>query len=140
MTVLSCIILAVACVFADTTGAETFTISGSITGTTPGYPVYVGLYNNEASFKAQNPDKSLRFIAESVTDTSVAFTFSNLFEGFYLIAAFQDFNGDRKLGMGMFGPTEPTVLYKKHTGWFAPKFDACKFRLDKNLADLVLRL
>lgn len=72
--------------------------------------LYIAVYSTKESYKQEKPDYS--FIGAGEEESLVWETF--LPEGRYLVAVFQDLNGNKKLDTKLFGiPKEPVAL----TGW-----------------------
>ena len=72
--------------------------------------VYIAVYSTKESYKQEKPDYS--FIGAGEEESLVWETF--LPEGRYLVAVFQDLNGNKKLDTKLFGiPNEPVAL----SGW-----------------------
>jgi len=119
----------------------TFTVSGIITNYKPDKTIYLAMYSSEKDFKERTFYKKLRFIKETAPADSVRYAFTGVETGEYIIAVYQDMNGDGKLNMGFFGPAEPYQMYRRHDGMFAPKFSNCKFTVtgDIDTAHIVLK-
>ena len=123
------------------TSDTTFTVSGIITNYKPDKTIFMAIYSSEKDFKQRNFYKKLRFRGDKLPADSMRYSFTGVAPGEYIIAAYQDLNGDIKLNMGFFGPTEPYQMYRPHHGIFAPKFSNCKFLLtgDIDTANIVLK-
>jgi uncharacterized protein (DUF2141 family) len=120
----------------DESVADSFTVSGAITGHAPDRPIHVALYSSEVDFQHQRYEKSQRFKADEVTADTLRYRFSGVKRGYYMVAAFQDMNQDKVLNKGLFGrPTEPYRLYKPYVGLFRPKFSACEFLVECDVRD-----
>ena len=119
----------------------TYTVGGFITNYIPDKTIYVAMYSNGTDFKQRKPYKKLRFLQNQVLSDTLLYTFPDVEPGEYIIAAYQDINGDNKLNKGLFGPTEPYRIWKPNYGVFGPEFSKCKFTVIKNIldADLVLK-
>jgi uncharacterized protein (DUF2141 family) len=113
-----------------------YTISGIISGYAPGKGVYVALYDSQENFESQRYCRNLRFIGEKLPPDSLRYSFDELPAGEYLVASYQDEDGDGKMTKGFFGiPKEPYRIYRPNYGFFGPKFEKCKFRVDGDYAE-----
>ena len=104
-------------------------MGGFITNYKPDKAVCIALFSSEESFKKTEPYKTLRFANDKLPPDTLHYVFSEVEPGEYIIAAYQDINGDNKMNKGMFGPTEPYRIYKPNYGIFGPKFSKCKFQV-----------
>ena len=124
-------------VFADQD--STYTISGQITNFNHHDTLYMALFNSEQSFCNEKMFMRKRFSPEKLQQDTVFFRFDSIPEGYYLIAVYQDLNGDRKLNKGFFGPTEPYLIYQPRYGKLRPKFNKCKFQVHEDMKHIELR-
>jgi uncharacterized protein (DUF2141 family) len=115
------------------TADTAFSIAGTITQFRPGKTVYLGIFDSEDHFKSKTFCRKTFFKGACLDADTLRFTFDQLQPGEYVIAGYQDINGDGVMNMGPFGPTEPYHIYLPKYGIFGPKFKSCKFRLEKNL-------
>lgn len=138
---LFCLMLVLLTCFGFVFSQENHLIPVSITvnGITEGKGnVYIAVYSTKESYKQEKPDYS--FIGAGEEESLVWETF--LPEGKYLVAVFQDLNGNKKLDTKLFGiPKEPVAL----TGWDGkgiPKgWEGQSFVIkDGNPVDIVLTL
>lgn len=111
----------------------TFIVGGFITNYKPEKAVCIALFTSDDSFKKCEPYKSLRFANKKLPSDTLHYVFSDVESGEYIIAAYQDMNGDNKMNKGMFGPTEPYRIYKPNYGIFGPKFSKCKFQVKDSI-------
>ncbi len=111
----------------------TFYIRGTITNYKADKTIYIAMYANADDFKHQKGYKKLRFTGNQLEPDSLPYTFNEVKPGEYIIAVFQDCNGDGKINMGPFGPVEPYRIYKPNYGLFGPKFDKCKFTVNGSI-------
>ncbi len=116
-----------------------FTIGGKIFGFKSGSGIFMALYSSQENFKKRKFTKANKIPKESVTGDTINYSFHGIKEGEYIIAAYQDINGDNKLNTNFAGiPTEPYLFYKSsgHFGW--PSFANSKFSVKKDItgADL----
>jgi len=125
---------------ADAVADSGFSVSGRVTGYLPGHIVYLALYDSEENFKATRFSASLRFTPDKLPSDTLEYRFKNIKPGEYMIACFQDLNGDRKINIGFFGPTEPYATYRSTTGMFGPKFGKCRFAVDRDIASADMSL
>ncbi len=118
-----------------------YRIRGVVSNYSPGYPVYIALYDSQRSFRDKQFVKALRVNADSLQPDSMRYTFVDIPAGEYVIAAYQDCNGNQELDMGGFGPNEPYAIFRDNCGLFAPSFSKCKFILNADIlhADLDMR-
>ncbi len=122
-----------------------FSIGGTITYENAG-PLYVKLLD-KAQFErdVSGKDSLSPFILKIETVSgksgkkSVPFNFDAVPKGSYAISAFQDVNRDGKLGMGLFGPTEPWDMYRVRPS-FKPVFKNVSFDLTGDMRDIRLVL
>lgn len=119
----------------------TYSVRGVITNYKPDKTIYVAMFSNSNDFKQCKPYKKLRFSQNQLPPDTLLFIFSEVEPGEYIIASYQDINGDGKMNKGLFGPTEPYRIYKPNYGLFGPKFSKCKFTVNGNIttADMVLK-
>jgi len=106
-----------------------YSVGGYITNYKPDNAVCIALFSSEESFKKTEPYKTLRFANDKLPPDTLHYVFSEVEPGEYIIAAYQDINGDNEMNKGMFGPTEPYRIYKPNYGIFGPKFSKCKFQV-----------
>jgi uncharacterized protein (DUF2141 family) len=91
--------------------------------------VLMAIYNNKEDYMK----KHFQVKAVESYDETVEVEISDLKDGFYAITLFQDENGDQKLNIGMFGPTEAYAFSNNARGTFGPPgFDKAKFYVDCN--------
>jgi uncharacterized protein (DUF2141 family) len=115
-------------------------ISGTITGFSGKSSLFLALFSSEAGFKQQKYVKSLRIKQNEITTDSMRFEFKDMLPGRYMIAAFEDVNGNRMLDKGLFGrPVEPYCFCSPYRGMFAPNFSACSFLVEQNVENADLR-
>ena len=108
--------------------APVFEICGTVSDYRPGKSIYLALYTGEEDFRKRNYLKALRFTGDRLPPDSVRYCFCDVAAGEYMIACYQDINGDGKLNYGMFGsPVEPYCFFRPFTGVFRPHFDDCSF-------------
>jgi uncharacterized protein (DUF2141 family) len=114
---------------------ETFTVGGTITNYAPDRAIFVALYASQEGFAKQEYVDALGFKRSELPPDSLRFSFAGLKRGYYMIAAYQDMNGDRVFNKGLFGrPKEPYCMHRPHRGLFAPTFSKCSFLVDRNIA------
>lgn len=107
------------------------TISGIITGYEPGKGVYIALYCSESDFDGGRYCRNQRFVGDDLPADTIRYAFANLPKGEYLLACYQDVDGDGKITRGLFGmPKDPYRIYLPNYGFFGPKFSKCRFRVD----------
>ncbi len=118
-----------------------YTISGTITNYKPGKSIYFAIYASENDFKQRKFYRKAWFKGNELPPDTIYYKFTDIEEGEYVIAGYQDINGDGKLNMSLFGPVEPYRIYQPNYGIFGPKFDKCKFRVagDIDTAHIVLK-
>ena len=86
--------------FCMLTAANEFDVTLEITGVTSnGGTVYIAVYDNAEAVKNDQPYRT--FIVEP--DSATVSVSTNLNEGYYRVAVFQDENGNHKLDTGLFG-------------------------------------
>jgi uncharacterized protein (DUF2141 family) len=100
--------------------------------------ISIGLYDSENGF----PKKEFGKIGVDIpiTDSLVEYIFSNLQNGKYAIAIFNDENCNGKLDRSIFGwPTEDYLFSNYAEGNFGPpSFEVASFILDKDL-EIILK-
>lgn len=118
-----------------------FTISGTITNYQPGKTIYMALYPTEDDFNNRNCYRKAIFEHDKLPHDTADYSFTEVGPGEYIIACYQDVNGDGKINMGLFGPTEPYRIYEPNYGLFGPKFKKCKFKVSSDIdsAHIVLK-
>jgi uncharacterized protein (DUF2141 family) len=121
------------------TADTVFPVGGVITNYRIDRPIYIALYANEAELKAMKGKTSLRFKPGTFSADTLRYVFTNVKPGFYVVAAYQDIDMNKKLNMGFFGPTEPYSIYQHNYGMFGPAFKACKFLVDKPVTNADLQ-
>ena len=118
---------------ADCAADPGLTISGKIAGYQPGKGLFLALYRSAADFAEKKYCRTLRFLGEKLPADSVRYAFTGVAPGEYMIACFQDMDGDGKMTTGMFGiPKDPYRIVLPNHGFFGPKFDRCKFKVDRD--------
>jgi uncharacterized protein (DUF2141 family) len=90
--------------------------------------VMVGLYNKSDNFG--NPKNTFKIIKSNAASSDIQVKFSEIPNGEYAIAIFQDLNQNGKLEKNFIGkPTEPYAFSNNVKPVFsAPTFEDCKFR------------
>lgn len=119
----------------------TFSVSGLITNVEKGKAVFIALFSNQKDFKKHIAYKKQGFKRVDVSGNPIHYVFDNVESGEYIIVAFQDINGDKKINIGIFGPKEPCEIFKPKKSLFRPKFEKCKFCINTNIgnANIVLK-
>ncbi len=106
-------------------------VRGVVSGYVAGTAIYIALYDSKEHFDNAQFCRTLRFTADQATGDTIAYSFDSLPAGDYLIASYQDTDGNGKLTRGMFGmPKEPYSICRHNYGMFGPSFDKCKFRVE----------
>jgi uncharacterized protein (DUF2141 family) len=116
------------------------TIGGKIVGFKPGTGIYIALYSSQENFKKRNFSKANKIPKENVIGDTISYSFHGIKHGEYIIAAYQDINGDNKINTNFAGiPTEPYLFYKSAGlfGW--PSFASSKFIVEKNISGADLK-
>ena len=118
--------------------AEKITFKVEINNVTKGGgKIYVGIYNNENSYKSTIPDIKLQHDANKTT-IIVEVT---LPEGEYVINAYQDSNGNGKLDFGFFNiPKEPSGITNYNGKGIPGNFNKLKVKVDKNTQKITVNL
>jgi hypothetical protein len=139
---LSVALLSLPHAWADGTGCA---IEGSIAYRESG-PIVVKLLDKTQFERDIDGKESLSpFIIKIDTDSrttgkkNVSFKFSDVLKGTYAISYYQDVNGNGKIDMGLFGPTEPWGMYRVKP-IFKPVFKDEAFEVEGDIADLHLDL
>jgi uncharacterized protein (DUF2141 family) len=100
----------------------------------------MALYSSQEKFKKHKFTKANIIPKEKVTGDSIHYFFHGIKKGEYIIVAYQDMNGDKKINMNFAGiPTEPYLFYKPAGifGW--PSFANSKFSVDKDISGADLK-
>jgi uncharacterized protein (DUF2141 family) len=122
---------------ASCTADPGLTVSGTITGFQPGKTVYLALYRSSDDFQAERYCRNERFLGADQASDTIRFEFSGLPVGEYLIASYQDIDGDGKMTRGLLGmPKDPYRIYRPNYGMFGPKFDKCKFTVEDDVGSI----
>jgi uncharacterized protein (DUF2141 family) len=101
--------------------------------------VVISVYNSASSFPKEN--KQYKKVKIKVKQSSVKYTFNNLPEGNYAVAAYHDKNSDNECNLNFIGiPTEGYCFSKNFKPKFsAPTFNDVKFNLkSKYVANIKL--
>lgn len=112
-----------------------FTINGKIFGFKPGFGIYTALYSSQENFKKRTFTKANKISKENVIGDTIFYSFHRIKQGEYILVAYQDINGDKKINTNFAGiPTEPYVICKStgHFGW--PSFANSKFSVAKDFS------
>lgn len=98
---------------------------------------YVAVFDSETSYKEEKPFKS--YIVES-NSTVVRIT-DKLPEGYYLVSAFQDLNGNGKLDMNFLGiPKEPIGLSNYEGKGIPGGFDKMKIKVSVDNQTIIIKM
>ncbi len=94
--------------------------------------IQIGLYNDEASFPSY--EGRIKGVALKANDEGVNYTFIDIPEGTYAIAAWHDKDDDKTMNKNLFGsPREKYGFSKNLYGTFGPpKFDVVSFKVTKS--------
>ena len=118
-----------------------FTICGIITGFKPGCQINMALYSSQEKFKSHKYTKANRLTKEKVVGDTLHYCFHGIKVGEYMVAVYQDLNGDQKINTNFLGvPTEPYQFYKPVGSRSFPNFSKCKFVVKKDIVDANLKL
>lgn len=105
----------------------------------PGKDLFVALFASEADFQSSRQCRAGRWRSAAVNGDTIRVTLDSLPEGDYVLASFQDMDGDGKMSRGMFGmPTDPYRIFLPNYNIFGPRFDKCKFHLPGPLSTATL--
>lgn len=116
-----------------------FSVSGVVRYHKQGV-IYVNLVDAEA-FAGRGGYGLMLLPPEGNTGGEMAFRFADVPAGMYGLRCFQDLDGDRRLGMGLFGPTEPWAMsWKRKRPFGRPSFEDVSFRVGHDVSGLVLEL
>ena len=117
-----------------------FSISGKICCFKKGFGINIALYSSPENFKIRKFTKAFKIKKEKITADTISYAFHGVKEGNYIIVAYQDINGDKKVNTNFAGiPTEPYLFYKPAPliGW--PSFSGSKFSVKKDISDADLK-
>ena len=97
--------------------------------------IYVAVYNSESTYKKDEPVKSY-----IIDPTSMTLKISVIIpEGFYVVSAFQDFNGNKELDLGFLGiPKEPIWLSNYDGKGIPGGFEKLKFELSERNQTIII--
>ena len=56
-------------------------------------------------------------------------------QGRWVVSAYEDLNENGALDMGLFGPKEPSGLWRPFRGWHRPHFDEVASAVDRDIRD-----
>ncbi len=122
-----------ACFAEEPEDTTTYTVKGIITNYKPNATLYFAMYSSQKDFDEQNFYRKLRHLKDQLPKDTIRFEFTGVKKGHYIIAGYQDIDGNGKIKMGWFGPKEPFYIYQPNYGIFAPKFSKCKFLVDQDI-------
>lgn len=109
------------------------TVEGSVK---PGTPLYFALYDDPGAFEQQLDGIHMTVLNHWVNQPSVAFI--DLAPGRYVVAVFQDLNGNGKLDTDLLGrPTEPYALSGNAA---LPRFEAAAINVHTDNKSISLKL
>lgn len=114
--------------------AQTLTLEVRNIEQPEGY-LYVAIYNDESKF-LKEPVAAFRVKISRQTSTIPC---TGLPAGEYAFALFHDLNGNGRLDTGRFGiPAEPYAFSNDAEGVMGPpSYEKCRFRLDKDVTQVV---
>jgi uncharacterized protein (DUF2141 family) len=118
---------------AATPAAETFKLSGRVTGSSGKNNLYVALWQADG------------FLHHPVQQHKVAAGADPVFEfevpaGRWALSSFEDRNGNGVLDVGMFGPKEPSGFWRPFNGHHKPRFDEVASQIDKDISNIEIML
>ncbi|MEW5735441.1 MAG: DUF2141 domain-containing protein [Thermodesulfobacteriota bacterium] len=122
--------------------APGFSITGTVAFQEKG-DIYIRVVTRELFEKDRSGDikQILKPGPEEGKAGAAGFSFSNVPPGTYAIQAFQDTKKNGALDKGTFGPKEPWGTYREARPRFrAPRWDEMAFTLDRDLAEVQIRL
>ena len=114
------------------------TLNFEVTGTKlNGGNVYLAIYDSEASYKSDSPFKTIKTEGK---DGIVNFS-SEIINGDYVFAVYQDKNGNEKLDTNFLGiPKEKYALSNYNRIGWPGGFKKLKVNINKNIKKIVLDL
>ena len=101
--------------------------------------IIVYLYKSPGNF----PKSKNAFRVKKITkikDLSIKASFDNIPHGVYAISVLHDANMSNKMDIGMFGPKEGYAFSYDPNGFGLPDFDECKFRLNRSVKKIDLKM
>ncbi len=135
LTVLVILIGTVAQIFGD---EADFTLGGTVVVQSHGDLVF-GVYDKDG-YEQMKPVKRIciKYDGSDAEKRSVPFLLQNIKPGQYVIACFQDENGNGKLDIGLFGPKEPWGVFnmKKKPIFGKPSYDDVVIKVSSNIKNL----
>lgn len=93
-----------------------------------GGTIYMAIYFNEQSFKNKHPDITLQIMPNSINHLQEI----TLSEGEYVIAIFQDTNGNDKMDYGLFGIPKEPYGFSNMRGKTPGNYNQLKFRINNS--------
>jgi uncharacterized protein (DUF2141 family) len=102
--------------------------------------IRIGLYNSAAAFKDEANPNHAQVVSVGKNATQII-TFEGLPEGKYLVAAYQDVNGNKKIDKNILGiPTEAYAFSNNvFPKWKSPTFDEAAIKLEKPVEAIKLK-
>lgn len=116
-----------------------FTLSGVIVNHTPGKDVFLALFSSAEDMQKSRACRAVRFIGESTRSDTLRVRLDSIPAGHYVIASFQDLDGNAEMTRGLFGlPKDPYRILLPNHNIFGPSFDKCKFAVAADMTGLVI--
>jgi uncharacterized protein (DUF2141 family) len=102
--------------------------------------IRIGLYNSAAAFADEANPNHAQVVSVGKNATQII-TFEGLPEGKYLVAAYQDVNGNKKIDKNILGiPTEAYAFSNNvFPKWKSPTFDEAAIKLEKPVEVIKLK-
>ena len=102
--------------------------------------IRIGLYNSAAAFKDEANPNHAQVVSVGKNATQII-TFEGLPEGKYLVAAYQDVNGNKKIDKNILGiPTEAYAFSNDvFPKWKTPSFNEAAIKLERPYESIRLR-
>lgn len=133
------VLILAGCLLLFAHGAHAFTVSGVVRFQRQGV-IYVNLVDEQA-FAGRGGFGLMLLPPIDGAVGEMAFRFEDVPAGVYAVRCFQDVDGDKNLGMGLFGPTEPWAMsWKRGRPFGRPAFEDVSFRVAGDVTGLELTL
>jgi len=98
--------------------------------------IYVAIYSDKQSFENKNPDIILQVIPDNIISVQEI----TLSEGEYVIAIFQDSNGNGKMDYSLFGIPKEPYGFSNMKGKTPGNYNQLKFRITNSNERIIIPL
>ena len=101
-----------------------------------GGTIYVAIYSDKQSFENKHPD----IILQVIPDNFICILETTLSEGEYVIAIFQDSNGNGKMDYGLFGIPKEPYGFSNMEGKTPGNYNQLKFKITNSNKRIIIQL